>query len=116
MKRFILSGVLFGVFGLAVSGAMAAEKPAQFWNLTSKTVVSLRLAHAGAEYGDNLAAADPDGVDHDERLIIGDLPSGVYNVELGFKGGRVCTVFRVEIVTGKVFSVEDSALKFCTKR
>jgi hypothetical protein len=112
MKRFILSAVL----GLAASGAMAEEKPTQFWNLTSKTVVSLRLAHVGAEYGANLALADPDGVDHDERLRIVGLPSGAYNVELGFKGGRVCEVFRVEIVTGKVFSIEDSALKICTKR
>jgi hypothetical protein len=112
MSRLILSGVLT----LAAAGAVAAEKPTQFWNLTSKTVVSLRLSHAGSgEYGDNVAVGDEDGVEHDERARIVGLPSGKYDLELKFKGGRVCFVRHIDIVTGKVFSVEDKELTACTK-
>ena len=99
------------------ASAAAAEKPAQFWNLTSATVVSVRLSHAGTgEYGDNLAVSDPDGVDHDERLKIANVPSGKYDLELKYKGGRVCFVRNIDIVMGKVFSVEDKALTACSKK
>ncbi|MDE3174981.1 MAG: hypothetical protein KGM15_02600 [Pseudomonadota bacterium] len=107
--------------GLAIcvcaASAFAADKPTRFWNLTSSTVTSLRLSHAGSgEYGDNVALGDADGVDHDERVNIENLPSGRYDLELKFKGGRVCLVRHVEIVTGKVFSVEDKALTSCTQQ
>ena len=112
MSRWVLPGA----FALVAAGAAAAEKPTQFWNLTSQTVVSLRLSHAGSgEYGDNVAIGDADGVDHDERARIVGLPSGRYDLELQFKGGRVCFVRGLEIVTGKVFSVEDKALTACRK-
>jgi len=102
---------------LWATGAVAAEKPTQFWNLTSSTVVSLRLSHAGSgEYGDNLATSDADGVDHDERLKIQDIPSGRYDLELKYKGGRTCFARNIEIVAGKVFSLEDKALTACSKK
>jgi len=98
------------------TNAVAADKPTQFWNLTSATVTSLRLSHAGTgEYGANVAAADADGVDHDERAKISDLPTGAYDLELKFKGGRTCTVRALAITTGKVFAVEDKDLVACTK-
>jgi hypothetical protein len=113
MKRFGLSVVLT----ICVAGALAAEKPAQFWNLTTQTVVKFRLSHAGSgAFGDNLAVGDEDGVDHDERLKLPDLPNGQYDVELGFKGGRVCFARNITIVPGKVFSVEDKQLASCTKK
>ena len=113
MDRILLAGI----FALGLAAAEAAEKPTQFWNLTSSTVVSLRLSHAGSgEYGDNVALSDPDGVDHDERLKIENLPSGRYDLELKFKGGRVCFARNVAINTGKVFSVEEGALVRCTKK
>ena len=100
------------------AGAIAAEKPTQFWNLTSATVVSLRLSHAGSgEYGDNLAASDADGVDHDERLKIADIPERAgTTLELKYKDGRTCFARNIEIVAGKVFSVEDKALTACSKK
>ena len=102
---------------LWATGAIAAEKPTQFWNLTSSTVVSLRLSHAGSgEFGDNLATSDADGVDHDERLKIQDIPSGRYDLELKYKGGRTCFARNIEIVAGKVFSLEDKALTACSKK
>ena len=109
-----LAGV--GAAALAATAALAAEKPAQFWNLTSSTVTSLRLSHAGSgAFGDNVAAGDADGVDHDERVKIPNLASGQYDLELKFKNGRVCFVRHVAVVTGKVFSVEDKALTACSK-
>ena len=53
---------------------------------------------------------------HDERLAIENLPSGKYDLELKFKGGRTCFARHVDIVTGKVFSVEDNALTACTSK
>jgi hypothetical protein len=112
MKRFV---VLAGA-ALAASGA-AAEKPAQFWNLTSGTVMTFRLSHAGSgEYGDNLAIRDPDGIDHDERLKLPNLPNGAYDVQIGFKGGRVCLARHITIEAGKVFSIEDKELINCVKK
>ena len=46
--------------------------------------------------------------------IVG-LPTGRYDVELKFRSGRVCFVRNVEIVTGRVFSVEDKSLTACSK-
>lgn len=110
MRRWIWAGVLIS----SACGALADEKPTQFWNLTSATVTSLRLSHAGTgEYGDNVAVGDADGVDHDERVRIVGLPGGWYDLELKFKGGRVCLAHHVEIVAGKVFSIEDKALTNC---
>jgi hypothetical protein len=108
---------LLSAAALLTTSAIAADKPTQFWNLTSSTVVSLRLSHAGTgEYGDNVAVGDADGVDHDERLKIVDLPTGLYDMELKFKGGRACFVRNVAIVEGKVFSIEDKALTACSKK
>jgi len=102
---------------ICAAGALAADKPTRFWNLTSSTVTSLRLSHAGSgEFGDNVAVGDADGVDHDERVNIENLPSGRYDLELKFKGGRVCFAHNVEVATGKVFSVEDKALTSCSKK
>jgi hypothetical protein len=112
MNRWVLIGALV----LGALGATADEKPTQFWNLTSHTVVSLQLSHAGSgEYGDNVAVGDADGVDHDERVRIVGLPSGEYDLALKFKGGRICFVRHIGIVTGTVFSVEDKALTACSK-
>ena len=111
MKRIGLAVVL------VTSAASAADKPTQFWNLTSGTIASLRLAHEGQDaYGDNVAFGDADGVDHDERVKIESLPSGRYDLELRFKGGRVCFARRVKVETGKVFSVEDKDLTACNRK
>jgi hypothetical protein len=102
---------------LWMTGAIAAEKPTQFWNLTSSTVVGFKLSHAGSgEYGENLAGSDVDGVDHDERLKINDIPTGRYDAELKYKNGRTCFARNIEVVVGKVFSIEDKALTACSKK
>jgi hypothetical protein len=113
MKRIGLAAVL----ALSAAGAVAADKPTRFWNLTTSEVISLRLSHAGQDaFGDNVALGDADGVEHDERVSIQSLPSGRYDLELKFKGGRACFVRHVKVETGKVFSVEDKDLTACNKK
>jgi hypothetical protein len=102
----------------AASGALAAAKPTQFWNLATATVTKLEISRAGANaFGPNQTANDPDGVvDHDERLKITGVTTGVYDLRLTLKDGRTCFARKVEIREGKVFSIEDKDLTDCAKR
>ena len=102
----------------AASGASAAAKPTQFWNLVSAAVTGLELSKAGANaFGPNQTANDPDGaVDHDERLKITGVKTGAYDLRLTLKDGRTCFARRVRIEEGKVFSVEDKDLVDCVRR
>jgi len=101
----------------AASAALAAAKPTQFWNLASATVTKLEISNAGANiFGPNQTINDPDrSVDHDERLKITGVTTGVYDVRLTLKDGRTCFARNVEIREGKVFSIEDNDVVDCTK-
>lgn len=101
----------------AASGASAAAKPTQFWNLVSSTVTKLEISKTGADaFGPNQTANDPDGaVDHDERLKITGATTGIYDLRLTLKDGRTCFARKVAIREGKVFSIEDKDLVDCTK-
>jgi hypothetical protein len=109
------------ICGLAVwlmaSVATAAEKPVRFWNLTSETVTSLRLAPTGTkDFGPDLTKGDSDGtVDHDERLAIKNLTPGTYDASIGFKSGRACQVQSLKIEAASVFSIEEKDLSSCSK-
>ena len=46
---------------------------------------------------------------------ITDTAAGVYDVKFTDKTGRSCVVSNVEIKTGAVFSIEEKALKGCSK-
>ncbi|QGM46029.1 hypothetical protein [Methylocystis heyeri] len=105
------------ILSLGAGAAFAAEKPVRFWNLTSETVTSLRLAPAGTrDFGADLTKGDSDGsVDHDERLAIKYLSPGLYDVSIGFKSGRSCAVSGVHIEAASVFSIEEKDLASCGK-
>ena len=98
---------------LASACGALAEKPTRFWNLTSKTVTELRLAPAGTTaFGDNQALNDKDKeVDHDERLPVKGVESGVYDVKLGYADGKICLAKNVKVEKGQVFEVEDKDLE-----
>jgi hypothetical protein len=100
------------------NGAFAADKPPQFWNLTTSTVTKLEISKAGASaFGINQTANDPDGaVDHDERLKITGVENGTYDLRLTLKNGRMCLARNVNIQQGKVFSIEDRSLVDCAKK
>jgi len=102
---------------LALMPAAASAKDTRFWNLTANTITSLQLSPAGKnEWGRNQTDNDNDRtVDHDERLKITDTASGVYDVKFTDKTGRTCVVPNVEVKTNAIFSIEEKALKDCTK-
>lgn len=112
--RLVIAG-LTTMFAIGV--AVAAEKPIRFWNLTSETVTSLRLAPAGTnDFEADLTKGDSDGsVDHDERLAIKSLTPGTYDASIGFKSGRSCTVKGLKIDAASVFSIEEKDLSSCGK-
>jgi hypothetical protein len=102
---------------LGTSVALAAEKPVRFWNLTSETVTSLRLAPAGTkDFGPDLTKGDSDGaVDHDERLAIKILAPGTYDASVGFRSGRACVVKDLKVEAASVFSIEEKDLSSCSQ-
>jgi hypothetical protein len=113
MGKFVLG---LGVFALLAPGAIAADgKGIRFWNLTSETIMELRMAPSGTDvWGSNQCANDRDGtVDHDERLRITGIAPGRYDLKVGFKDGRICTVRNIEVKDGGIFSIEDKNLADC---
>jgi hypothetical protein len=115
MGKFVLG---LGIVGLLASAAVAAEgKGIRFWNLTSQTIVELRMSPTGTDaWGSNQCANDRDGtVDHDERLRITGIAAGRCDVKVAFKDGRMCTVRNIEVKDGGVFSIEDNNLTDCAK-
>jgi hypothetical protein len=112
MKRAIPLGAL----AILLAGP-AMAKDTRFWNLTSSTVKSLELAPAGASaFGPNQTTNDPDGtVDHDERLKVTGVTTGVYDARLKLADGRQCTVKGLHIEAGKVFAIEEKELTACSR-
>jgi hypothetical protein len=112
MKRAIPLAV-----AAVVLAGPAMAKDTRFWNLTSSTVKSLELAPAGASaFGPNQTPNDPDGtVDHDERLKITGVATGVYDARLKLADGRQCMAKGVRIEAGKVFAIEEKDLTGCSR-
>jgi hypothetical protein len=98
------------------SSVIAAER-LRFWNLTTATITSLRLAPAGTGlWGPNQCENDPDkSVDSDERLPVTGVEPGRYDIKLGDKAGRTCLVRNIEVVSGRpyAFSISDTDLTQC---
>jgi hypothetical protein len=114
MLRFQLLAT--AMLGLGwVGGALAAERPARFWNLTGETVTHLYLAPTGTErWSADQCRNDKDGtVDFDERLPLSPLAPGRYDVKLSERSGRTCLVRDVEIKPGAVFSIGKDELTHC---
>lgn len=113
MRRAIIVATL----GLMLAPATALAKDTRFWNLTANTITSLQLSPAGKnEWGRNQTDNDNDRtVDHDERLKITDTATGVYDVKFTDKSGRTCVVPDVEVKANAIFSIEEKALKGCSK-
>jgi hypothetical protein len=101
---------------VVAADAFAADKPPQFWNLTTSTVTKLEISKAGANaFQSNQTVNDPDGaVEHDERLKITSVASGLYDLRMTLKDGRRCFARNVHILQGKVFTIEDKDLEDCS--
>ena len=109
--------IILAAFGLMLAPATASAKDTRFWNLTANTITSLQLSPPGKnQWGKNQTDNDNDHtVDHDERLKITDTATGVYDVKFTDKIGRSCVVPNVQIKESAIFSIEEKALKDCTK-
>jgi hypothetical protein len=102
--------------GLSVSSAMAQDgKGIRFWNLTLRTITTLRMSPAGENrWGPDQCQNDRDGtVEHDERLRITGIAPGRYDVNLVDETGRTCIVRNVEIRDGAIFLIEEGQLTDC---
>ena len=112
----VSAAIALASIGFATSAA-AADKGIRFWNLTSETIAKLYISPAGKDaYGANQCANDKDGtVDHDERLKITGYDGGKSDVKVAYVSGKVCIVRNIDIVPGKVFSIDDKDLTSCNK-
>jgi hypothetical protein len=96
----------------------AQQRPTRFWNLTKNTISEFYLARAGtSDWGPNQCQNDKDGrVDFDERLVIRDVPAGVYDVKFTDTTGRTCMVQTIEVNPGAIFSIQEKDLTSCENR
>jgi hypothetical protein len=93
----------------------ASAKDTQFWNLTAHAITAFQVSPAGKnEWGADQTANDSDhSVDHDERLKITGVKSGVYDVKFTDKIGRSCIVKDIAVKEGAVFSIDENKVKDC---
>ena len=114
MRLLLIAGMAVAMSG---SPVLAKSKGTRFWNLTRYTVTSLHLSPAGKNaWGPDLCKGDDDGtVDHDERLRIDGIKTGVYDVKLSDRIGRTCVVPNISVKADAIFVVEEKQLTDCTK-
>ena len=106
------------VAALALCATPALAKDTLFWNLTADTITKFQLSPAGKDqWGTNQTANDKDGsVDPDERLKIVGIASGTFDVMFADKKGRSCTVHKVVVEAGKIFSIDEKELSGTCKK
>src|SRR5262245_49653589 len=109
MPRFALLVLVLAATSVL---ALAQGRPTRFWNLTQYTISEFYLAPTGTTaFGPNQCKNDKDGtVDHDERLRITGVESGVYDAKFIDVSGRTCLVKDIKVEVGKIFSIEESEL------
>jgi hypothetical protein len=54
-------------------------------------------------------------VDHNERLTLSGIQAGRYDVKLGDKKGRVCTIKNVDVQEGNPVIIREQDLANCTR-
>ncbi len=110
----LFRNTVFLAAALIIPG-VAEAKDTKFWNLTANKITSLQLSEPGkGSWGPNQAENDNDrSVDHDERLKITDVKSGVYDIKFTDATGRSCVVKNVAVEEGKVFSINENAVAGC---
>ena len=110
--------VLMLLVGVSAREGSAQQRPARFWNLTKNAISEFYLAPTGTlDWGPDQCKNDKDGrVDFDERLAISGLPSGIYDAKFTDMTGRTCTVPKIKIEPGAVFSITEKDLTSCEYR
>jgi hypothetical protein len=117
VRKVFLLVMLAHVTGTSIREGYAQQRPARFWNLTKNTISEFYLAPTGtSDWGPNQCKNDKDGrVDFDERLRISDLPGGFYDAKFTDTMGRTCTVQKIKIEPGAVFSIAEMDLTGCER-
>ena len=89
----------------------------KFLNRTGVTIVNLQFAPPGSgAWGPNQCKNDDEGeVDHNERLTLTGIQAGRYDIKLGDKKGRVCTIKNVEVQEGNPVIIREQDLTSCTR-
>src|SRR5262249_24567524 len=107
VTKVLYIAMLMLVLGVSAREGSAQQRPARFWNLTKNTISEFYLAPTGTlDWGPDQCKNDKDGrVDFDERLAISGLPSGIYDAKFTDMTGRTCTVPKIKIEQGAVFSI-----------
>jgi hypothetical protein len=113
MLKFLLGGTLLA----CCLSTGASAKDTRFWNLTANTITAFQLSPAGKNaWGADQTANDSDhSVDHDERLKITGIDSGVYDVKFADKAGRSCVLRNIAVKQGAVFSIDEKKTASCEK-
>ena len=89
----------------------------KFLNRTGLTIVNLQFAppNSGA-WGPNQCKNDDEGeVDHNERMTLTGIQAGRYDVRLGDKKGRVCTIKDVDVQEGNLVIIREQDVVSCTR-
>lgn len=106
------------MLAMAIDQGSAQQRPSRFWNLTKNTISEFYLAPAGtSDWGPDQCKNDRDGrVDFDERLAISGLSPGIYDAKFTDVTGRTCTVPKIKIEAGAIFSIAEKDLTSCEQR
>lgn len=99
---------------LVGSAEAASAKDTRFWNLTANTVTHLQFSAPGkGVWGPDQCQNDKDGsVDHDERLKIVGVKTGVHDAKVS-DATRTCIVKNVAVTEGQIFSIDEKAMTDC---
>ena len=108
---------LFAALALLLCCSTAQAGSLKFLNRTGVTIVNLQFAPPGSgAWGPNQCKNDDEGeVDHNERLTLVGLQAGRYDVKLGDKKGRVCTIKNVDVQDGSPVIIREHDLTSCTQ-
>ena len=112
-----MSRTLILALPLLLGCSTAQAGSLKFLNRTGVTIVNLQFASPGSgAWGANQCKNDDEGeVDHNERLTLTGIQAGRYDVKLGDKKGRVCTIKNVDVQEGNPVIVREQDLASCTR-
>lgn len=127
MLRVILSGrgigaimradyvLLVFLYGLVANSAAATERFIGFNDTASTVFTGVYLApHSSGAWGANEALNDKDHVwDPGERLVIGDVSRGIFDLKVVDRNGRVCYKHAIDLTKDKTFDIREDDLRDC---
>lgn len=103
------------LYGLVAQSASAADRFTGFNETTSTVFTGVYLApHGSGAWGANEALNDKDKVwDAGERLIIGDVSRGVFDLKVVDRTGRVCYKYAIDLTKDRTFDIREDDLRNC---